>query len=638
MRKSFYFFFILFLSDRGIGQYEFPEMGLYSTEELKMTECSFDTGAVAIILLDAAISTHDEDYHLITVHRTRIKILNERGFEYANIHIPYYTKDDFENISDIQAMIYNMNGQTPEIRTVNKNQMYKEVVNDRISRIKFTFPSVKVGSIIEYQYTSEMKHYGGLQEWLFQQELPISKSAYLLTLLPNTEFSYMVTKKPEYEMNIIPYQSKGKVYYEMVNIPALKSEPFMNALNDYIQKVEFKLSSYKNTFGGTEKVNQTWKSLAEDLSEDMYLGNAIKKDLPGTNVIKTLITGETTQTGKLKKIYDYVQTNFIWNGINTKFASDGLKKIMDKRVGSSGELNLLLVNLLNIFDVEAYPLIVAERSFGKVDPGFPLLDRFNKTVVYAIADGKTFILDATEKYCPAQLIPYSLLNTYALIIHKNTKELIQINTNQNAFNCNVQISSHLDKSGILTGKAIIANTDYALQYFLQQTRSDEKKFLKEYLIDQNEGIEINKFTSALLTGSDDTLNLGFDFKKEINDNNNFILFNYNLFTGQYKNPFTRDIRFSDINFGYPYSISIHHMLQVPPETKMDIPENKTISTLQDDISVSRKIERNGTQLDIWININQKRSFYPVQKYALIRTFYTDMLKLLNEPILIKLKQ
>jgi hypothetical protein len=203
----------------------------------------------------------------------------------------------------------------------------------------------------------------------------------------------------------------------------------------------------------------------------------------------------------------------------------------------------------------------------------------------------------------------------------------------------VQISSHLDKSGILSGKTIIANTNYALQYFLQQTRSDENKFLKEYLIDQNEGVEINKFTSTLHTGSDDTLNLGFDFKKEINDdNNNFILFNYNLFTGQYKNPFTRDIRFSDINFGYPYSISLHHMLQVPPETKMDIPEDKTISTLQDDISVSRKIERTGTQLDIWININQKRSFYPVQKYALIRTFYTDMLKLLNEPILIKLKK
>lgn len=637
MQKLFFLTLVFLFGHtiESLGQYEFPEMGKYTDGELKMTECSFDKDAVAVILLDAAIADHDDDYHLITQHRTRIKILSDKGFDYANIVIPYYTKEDFEKITKLKGIISNPG---EPVRTLDQSAFFKEVVNDRISHIRFTFPAVKKGSIIEYQYTSEMKHYGGLDDWIFQDEIPTLKSCFLLTILPNTEFSWIVSKKREYPMKVVPYQSQGKIYYEMDNVPGLRSEPFINAPKDYLQKVAFKLSSYKGAFGGKVEVNDTWEKLAKDLSDDFDLGKAIKKDLPGIDILRTQLATETTQSGKLKKIYEYVQSNFTWNKLDSRFVSDGLKKIMDKRVGTSGELNMLLVNLLDIFGIDAYPMAVAERSFGRVIPEFPSIDQFNKTVAYAFADGKDYVLDATEKYCPPQLVPYSLLNTDALIINKKSKGLVHINSGSGAFTSNVSIISQLDKNGILTGKTTIENKDYALQYFLQQVKSDEKRFIKEYLIDQNEGIELNNFTSTLSTGNEDTLGLLFDFRKDLQDNNDFILFNYNLFTGQSKNPFTKDIRFSDINFGYPYAITIHHQLNVPPETKMDIPEDRSITTPQRDITITRKLERKGDQLEIWISFTQTTPFFSVQNYSTLKAFYTDMLKMLNEPVVIKLKK
>ena len=61
------------------SQMEFPEFGSFSDEEKKLKQCSFDPEAEAIILLDKAVVNYDDEYHMITERRIRIKILNEKG-------------------------------------------------------------------------------------------------------------------------------------------------------------------------------------------------------------------------------------------------------------------------------------------------------------------------------------------------------------------------------------------------------------------------------------------------------------------------------------------------------------------------------------------------------------------------------
>jgi hypothetical protein len=49
--------------------------------------------------------------------------------------------------------------------------------------------------------------------------------------------------------------SEGRVYFEMNNIPGLRTEPYMDAQRDYIQKVIFQLSGYTNRLGSKQEVN-----------------------------------------------------------------------------------------------------------------------------------------------------------------------------------------------------------------------------------------------------------------------------------------------------------------------------------------------------------------------------------------------
>src|SRR5690348_8563999 len=78
--------------------------------EIGLTKCSFDEDADAIVLVDEASTSYDDEHHMITRHHTRMKILKESGIDEADIAIRFYSADDFEFISNIRAMTINTDG------------------------------------------------------------------------------------------------------------------------------------------------------------------------------------------------------------------------------------------------------------------------------------------------------------------------------------------------------------------------------------------------------------------------------------------------------------------------------------------------------------------------------------------------
>jgi hypothetical protein len=634
---SFFLFLLTILSQYNTSaQSKLPEFGVYSSDELSMKECPFDKDADAVVLVDEAFSNYDDEWELITSRRIRIKILNERSIDRGTIVIPFYSKDNFEFIRNIEGLTYSDQQGTSAL---NRKSIYTEKVNDKFSNVKFALPNVKAGSIIEYKYESVMKHYGGLDRWIFQSDIPTMKSCYLLEIIPNHEFSYSVTKKDNLKISIIPKPDLGQIYFEMNNIPGLRFEPYMDAIKDYFQQVEFQLSGFVGRYGDKNKVNQTWKDIAYDLSTDKYLGGAIKKDLPKIDEVKALIASETSNTAKLNVIYNYVKNNFKWNGYDGKYAIDGLKKVWEKKSGTAGEINLLLVNLLQSFDIDASPLLVAERDFGKIDPNVPFIDRFNKTVAYATADGKTFILDATQKYCPAGLTPYSLLNTYALVVDKKTANLITIGSDNAFYKSAITIEAKLEKDGLLKGNATIITNDYAKQSQSEKIKENEKSFIQKNIEEENPGVSVDSFNYKNLTSDSEPLMQQVKFKEQFGENGGFALLNYNLFTGLAKNPFKKDERFTNVNFGYPYLVTVDETIELPANSKVEeLPANKRLTTSDRNISIAREITQTGNRIHIKINFVQTLTLVPADDYQDLKYFYKLMVDLLNQPITIKLEK
>jgi len=625
-----------FICSVSYSQTDFPVFGSFSDEEKKLKQCSFDPEAEAVILLDKAVVLHDDDYQMITDRRIRIKILSEKGISRADIVIPYYTKNDFEDIIKIQAYTYNFNetGQQSSI-PVDKKSIYTEKRSIYYSLKKFAMPAVKVGSIIEYHYVSIMKHYGGLDEWLFQSDLPTIQSSFLVGVVPNTEFTYTIQKKPTFSITQKPMPSEGKVYFEMNNIPGLRTEPYMDAQRDYIQKVIFQLSGFTNRLGNKQEVNTTWKLLANDLMSQKEFGAQLDRDLK-IDEIKLMTLTVTTDLDKLKAIYDYVKRNIAWNGYDGKFATDGIKAVWDRKKGSAGEINLLLVNLLVTAGIETYPVLVAERDFGKVDATFPFMERFNKTIAFSIIDGKQFLLDATQDNCPAGLTPYPILGTTAFIVDKKKFNLIEIAPGNKSYKNIISVNGVIDSKGVITAEANVKSYEYARQERLNAVNRNKKRFITENFENPNEGLAIDSFL-VISPGKDSIpFEQAIRYKQQLNESGGLVFFNSNLFTGLEKNPFMSSIRFTNVNFGYPYDIFLEETFKLPPGTKIDLPEDKNLILDNNKIQAVKKVKFEKGELKILIHFIQTTTLIQSENYIALKEFYKNMTDMLNEPIVLKL--
>lgn len=628
--------FIVIVPD-SFAQNELPEFGTFSQAEINLKETQLDKEAEAIVLLDEAFAHYDEQYQLITDRRVRIKILNQRGLDRANIIIPFYKKDHFEFITSIAGLTYTDNeGQL--VSNLARKSIYTENKDENYSLIKFALPNVKVGSIIEYKFTSVMKHYGGLDNWIFQSDIPTIKSFYKLEVLPNSNFSYLLTKKPEYHVDI-KQPAPGIVSFEMNNIPGLLFEPFMDAPKDYLQKVEFKLSSFVSANTGSKQTfNSSWKEMVRSLLEDNY-GNALKKGLPVPEELKVAVEGEMNVIQKINIVSNYVKNNFTWDTYNSKFIIDGLKKVWDSKKGNSGELNFVLLNLLQSFKIDAKPLLVADRSYGRVDPKYIYLDKFNKTVVWVPVHEKNLIIDVTEKFVPVTLIPYSLLNTKALLVDKNTTDLTTIASQGQAYKTKIYLKAKLDSTGLLKGNCIISSSDYAKSLQVVQIKANQEKFIIDNYKKKYEGLEIENFSYDYKEADSVPLVQKFDISRQTDDNGGFALFNYNLFTDLTKNPFTSDVRFTNINFGYPIITEVIEEIELPDNCKTEnLLKDISLDKSSKDIFLSRTIIREGNLLSIKINFVQTLPPLAPDAYPSLKSVYNSIVDKLNEPVVIKMSK
>jgi hypothetical protein len=631
--------FCLFACELIKAQSSLPAFGIYSGEEIDLKECPFDKNAGAVILLDEAVADHDEEWRLITHRRVRIKILDKREIDRGDIRIRFYSKDEFEYITDIHGTTTNYEDGRPVVSVLEKKSIFTEKEDNVFSSIKFAMPNVKAGSIIEYEYQSNMKHYGGLSDWIFQNDIPTVKSCYLLTVLPGSEFAYNVQKKSNYPIIIKPIPDVGKIYFEMNNIPGLKFEPYMDAVKDYLQRVEFQLSSYTSRFGNKTNVTQTWKDAAFDLLGDKEFGGAIRKDLPNTTEIKAIISGEITDSGKISSIYNYIRNNFTCTRDYGKYATDGLKGAWEKRAGSAGEINLILINLLQSFNIEVYPILVAERDFGKIDTIYPFLDRFNKVVAFAKANSKTFILDATQKYCPPGLTPYPLLNTYAFIVDKKNYNLVRILSVRNAYENAIAIDAAIDNKGMLQGTAEIKSCGYAKQLRTESIKKDRKKFITDILQEPGSELMVDDCSVENLDDDGSPLIQKIKFHNELNVSGGFVFFIYNLFTGFAKNPFTAAERFTNINFGYPYNINLKITLQLPEKAKIDkLPIDKELTSPYKSVYVYRVLKKENNTIIINAGFRQTSTLIGYNQYSDLKILYTQLTDLLNDPLVIKISE
>lgn len=618
-----------------------PGFGKIDKADLEMKTCDFDEKAEAVVLFDVGelyfdLSSMSGSMQL--ERHIRIKILKDKGKNQADIRLPYVSYRNIEHIKNLTAQTYNLDATGNIVTTkVEKNLIYEKPIDKYRKEQVFTFPDVQAGSIIEYKWSQVWSSFA-LENWYFQRSIPVKYSRYR-TDFPNEIEIYASP------FCVLPYESKQDTkgtriikHYSMKNIPALRDEPYISCDKDYLQRIELRLQAIKwPTY--RENLVKTWPQQIKSLMEDEDFGIQLKRNIPRTADLEAQLKNLTDPYRKMVTIHEYVRRNMEWNGLSNIWALNGVRAAWKEKKGTSGEINLILVNLLKDANLKAHAILVSTRDHGVVTSSLADVRQFDKVMAYVEIGEQVYVLDATEKNTPSRLIPMDVMFSEGLVIEKpetfewGWRPLWNENT---MLKNTVIVQASIDESGVMTGRASMFSYDYDRVQRVTDAKKDQSKFLEKYFHGGNQNVKVDSLVLENL--EDDTLPLiqKIQFNMPVSASGDYKYFSTNLFTRLEKNPFVADSRFSDIFFGVNQSYNLVANITIPEGYAFEtLPKSMRMIMPDTSISITRRLVAENNQLAVRVNLEFKKPFFTVQEYPDFKEFYKQLFAVLSEQIAIK---
>ncbi|MEO6221531.1 MAG: DUF3857 domain-containing protein [Ginsengibacter sp.] len=637
-----------------IAQKDLPGFGKIDKADLLLQECEYDKDADAYKLLDYGDVRYVRGKNLFkiqTERRVRIKILKDNGLDNANIKIKYYSRSNYQIINDISAITYNLDSAGNVVITkLEKTAIYRKPVTNRISEVAFTLPNVKVGSVIEYKYSDSKESIGSLDDWYFQDDVPTRLSVYKILVPSIFKFVNQVMAYQKVEQlssnnhpesvttsqGIVQYNSTEKTYI-VRNVPALRDEPFMGAARDYLQRVIFQLSEIDYGHGYVEDVMSTWPKLTTELMQNEDFGLQLKKNIPHTKELDDSLQLVKNDYQRMVLVYDYVRRNMNWNGSESIYTGSGIKSAWDKKSGSNSEMNLILINLLKDAGLTVYPLLVSTKDNGLVNSFYPFLDQFNNAMACVFIGDKRYVLNGADKYNPAWLIPYDVINSEAFIVDERKGGWISLEDDKDIFQNTVYISSEISPEGIMKGEATVTSSGYCKNPRVKRWKEDKASF-NDYFSKSFTGMKIENVEVSNENNDTMPLEQKVKFSFPLSSSGEYQYFTVNLFQGLEKNPFLAEERYTDIDYGYNQSFKVVAKIYIPDGFGFEeLPKNMKMIMPDTSIVFNRMMQADENSIDLKVTVDFLKPYYSADMYPYFKEFYKKLFASLNEQVVIKKK-
>lgn len=286
-------------------------------EELSMTSQEGYPGVAAVYLNREEIT--EDKLHVWSVY-VRMKVLTEKGKDYANVELKYasFKSGGGYTVTDIAGRTIHPDGTIisftgkPYEKLIERTQGYEGY---KYMAKVFTMPDVEVGSILEYRYTLRYDdNYYIPPDWFVQSELYLRKGHYdwrptskqLISrgggreqLTNSIGWFPVLPAGVEIHQVRLPSAgtgSDGQLLFELNvhDVPPAPHEEHMPPISSFTYRVLFYYTPYHTSDEYWQTEGKFWSK-----DRDKFIG-------PGPKVIAAvhdLTSGATTQDQKLRNLY-----------------------------------------------------------------------------------------------------------------------------------------------------------------------------------------------------------------------------------------------------------------------------------------------------------------------------------------------
>ncbi len=623
------------------------KFGKVSPEELKETVYAQDSSAAAAYLYKERNSYYQNQagsgLMLITEIRERIKIYDKNGLDYATKTIQLYQSGSTdEKISGLKGYTFNeVDGKVAQIK-LGKDGIFKSEYSKNIKEVKLTMPQVKVGSVIEYKYKITSPFVWSIDEFVMQSRIPIRKLEASMGILEY--FEYNQREKGFYMLN--PKISKfndsnigakvNKIEYSLTNMPKLKSERYVSNINNYRSGVRFEIVSLEIPQSGVYEVfSKTWDDVVETIYESDSFGAEMKKKNYFEDELDALLSSTSDKTQRMQIVLDFVKEKVKWNSSRGVSCAEGVKKAFKNKSGNSGDMNLMLVAMLEHAGIKAYPVITSTRDNGI--PLFPTLQGFNYVVAAAKINENYILLDATDPYSMPDVLPVRTLNWFGRMISENGNstsiDLMPKHKAEELTMMNVVINT----DGSIDGKLRQRYTNhYAMNFRSKYNETTEDSFL-ETMEKENSDIEISNYVLKDNEDVSKPITQSYELFKEdmIDVIGDKLYFNPLFHMASSENPFKIDKREYPVDFGYPWQDKYMITIKIPEGYKVESLPQSTLVSLPENMGTFRyQIQENAGAITVNALIAINTAVIASTHYDFLKEFYSQMVEKETEKVVL----
>ena len=480
---------LLFLQVSLFGQGQKEDWIPITDKDLQVKEVPGVAGAPAIQLYYA---DYIDDDLRSRFHYQRIKVLNEKGLQYADVEIPVPPE---MSISSLRARTIHPDGKIIDF----SGKAFKKIIvkgqGTKFLAQTFTLPDVTVGSIIEYKYILMLPENTIYEsQWTIQHELYTVKQSFRMKPFSKELEGYIAGYQvaavySHMPPNVKPQQKNGTYVMEVENMPPFVAEGYMPPEEDYKPQMRF-------FYGGREFTNadQFWQDAGRKWNDQVehFIGN--HREI--SDAASAAIGSESNPEQKLRKLYARAQQirNLSYERERTEeeIKKENLKPnqnvadVLARGFGGRRDITRLFVALARAAGFNAFILRASNRAERFFDKGLLSSSQLDAEIAQVNVNGTDFYLDPGTKYCPFGLLPWPRTSTSALKIDKKGGTFVSVPAASYDKAITLRLANMtLAENGALSGNITVQfQGEEALEHRLDALDTDEagqKKTLEDEL-------------------------------------------------------------------------------------------------------------------------------------------------------------
>lgn len=624
--------------------------------DLAMTVYEPDSTAGAVVLMDFGRTTFDfggTDMRVNYFRYKQIKILQRSGFDQADISIPYYSYNGIQRVSGLKVQIFAPDGTKEELK---RKDIYDIQTNEYWNEIKFTLPNVQVGSVIEFQYDLSSEQFFRLEDWYFQDYIPVRWSE-LRVEIPEWYEYLRLTQGRTLDINEQESQNRrvtmnnpyGGFYSGMAqfwmtrmvmkDVPAMVEEPYVAHLDDYRANIRFQLNAVEFPGSPRKPILHNWEVIAQDLREAPYFGKQYLSEGPTRKIWKELesvVMALPSEQEKAKFLYQFVNSQIQWNERFDYTIDEDVDKCYEKKVGNSAEINLLFLALCRQAGINASPVLISTRDHGMHIPLYPIIDQFNHVLVLLeFQDGNQIFADLRNSLRPLGMVAISSLNSAGWLLRDKGQQWIVVSSSP--FEEKVMTNLTMDEDGNIEGKMQLSLVGYAGMRHRMHLASEEGFDWKELLQDKFPDIEVENVEYEKEKEIDQALKVSLDLRIEAAAVNAGALMYLSpfIYSQVAENPFSLEERSYPVDFPYAIKEMVVINLTLPESYRLEeVPEQISMAMPNNAGTYQHLVTANGNHLQLISKFSIDQTFYQSGDYPTLKNFFDMVAEKHQEPLVI----